>query len=127
MVTPLELSMSSLCLFLGFSASASRATGLAAPLLSDLYTAAMAVDEYVVNRRNGNPGWDDVLLSPSQGGKKSGHMQKRVRGGRGRAGGAADAEGRQETRQGRRIVQKNVETGSTRQHRQHRQQLATCA
>jgi hypothetical protein len=36
MVTPLELSMSTLCLFLGFSASASRATLLLAPLLSDL-------------------------------------------------------------------------------------------
>lgn len=42
MVTPLELRMSTLCLFLGFSASASLVTLLLAPLLSDLYTAAMA-------------------------------------------------------------------------------------
>jgi hypothetical protein len=73
MVTPLELSMSTLCLFLGFSTSASRATLLLAPLLSDLYTAAMAVDVCVLCWRNGILAG---ICSLSQGGKKLGHMQK---------------------------------------------------
>jgi hypothetical protein len=36
MVTPLELSMSTLCLFLGFSTSASRVAPFVVPLLRDL-------------------------------------------------------------------------------------------
>lgn len=56
MVTPLELRMSTLCLFLGFSASASRAAALLLPLLRDLYTAAMAVSVCDIGGRKGMGG-----------------------------------------------------------------------
>ena len=64
-------------------------------------------------------------LSLSQGGKKLGHMQKRVsaRVGPFRWSARCGREAEAQRKQARRIVQKNVETDST--CCQHRQQLAT--
>jgi len=59
----------------------------------------MAVYVYAINRRNGILGWDN-MLSLSQGGKKLGHMQKRVSARVGPAGGVPDAEGRQKRKRG---------------------------
>ena len=59
----------------------------------------MTVYVYAIDGRNGILGWDNTL-SLSQGGKKLGHMQKRVSARVGPAGGVPDAEGRQKRKRG---------------------------